>query len=447
MGRNSKTRQKHAALNEASSLVKKAATANGILLNAFGGNTMPFRGMGADNESLLTSMLNTRHYLITNQGQLLSDIYTTNGILTKFINMPVEDALSSGFRIKTDMLSETELKQLENKMLMEGDIMNLMEAFFWKRLDGGGGLITVTNSDYSKPFDEKKLKKGDPLYFKPFSKWQLHKDGTTDLHTGNFEWDNFDGDQFTYFQKKLHRSRMFILKGVVCPHNKRVQTGGWGLSELEGVIASLNNFIKANQLIFEILGEYKVDILQLEGLHAMMMNAPESVHARAEEMARIKDMKSMLVLDAKDTFTARNLTFAGIPEILSKVENHLAAIFKIPATRFWGISASGFSSGSEDLEAYNVSLNSSVRTPAMPILLRMTQLRCIQLYGFIPDDLEIEYFPFRDATAADTELKKNGEHARIMDAFREGLITDKQYNEAVNRGGLLPIKLGGNNAT
>lgn len=413
---------------------------NGLLLDAFNGRGLR-PGFGSEVESALTMLYNTRSYLVTNQGALLSSVYATNGIIRKFIEMPVQDALNSGFEIKTSQLDDSEILAVENKMMFEGDIENLQEAIYWKRVFGGGGLITVTDNESKTAFDEVEVAEGKPLYFKPFSKWDLTTEGTNDLYGDPFEWDNFYSKKFKYFGKEVDRSRMFLLKGATATTEQKLQTGGWGLSEIESVVAHINTFIKTTQLIFEIMSEYKVDVIAIKDLHSIMMSAPDEIHKRAQEMAAVKDSKSMLVIDKEDAFYTRNLQFSGIPEILSKNEHHLCALFRIPATRFWGISASGFSSGNEDLEAYNVMLKNSIQVPAHPIVLKMVQLRCMQLFGVIPSDLEIKWNPFRDETIADSELRRNGEHARLMEARRDGIISDEQYKEAVNKSGLLPIKL------
>ena len=124
---------------------ERAVAINGMLLDAFNGTFEKGVGFGSELESSLTMLYNTRAYLVTNQGALLSSIYATNGIIRKFIEMPVQDALNSGFTIESSMLDDVDILKIRNKIRSEGDITNLQEATYWKRVFGGGGLIAVTN--------------------------------------------------------------------------------------------------------------------------------------------------------------------------------------------------------------------------------------------------------------------------------------------------------------
>ncbi|MGB2578208.1 hypothetical protein AAIR98_000126 [Elusimicrobium simillimum] len=62
------------------------------------------------------------------------------------------------------------------------------------------------------------------------------------------------------------------------------------------------------------------------------------------------------------------------------------------------------------------------------------------LFGFIPDDLKIEFKPLRILSAQQQEEVKNQQFQRVSAAVQSGIMTLKKL-KAINRENLLPIKI------
>src|SRR5208283_5766536 len=96
------------------------------------------------------------------------------------------------------------------------------------------------------------------------------------------------------------------------------------------------------------------------------------------------------------------------------IRMQIASDMRMPLTKVFGISAAGFSSGEDDIENYNSMVESSIRQKGKFDIIKMIKLRCQKMYGFVPDDITIEFKPLRVLSSEQEENVKNAKHARLM---------------------------------
>lgn len=113
----------------------------------------------------------------------------------------------------------------------------------------------------------------------------------------------------------------------------------------------------------------------------------------------------------------------------------------MPMTKLFGLSASGFNSGEDDIEVYNGTVESEVRTPMRPLIVQVVGLKCQQRYGFVPDDLRIKYKPLRILSAKDEEDVKDRKLNRVKLSLDSGLMNGEEAVDAMNQEGLVPVSV------
>lgn len=86
-------------------------------------------------------------------------------------------------------------------------------------------------------------------------------------------------------------------------------------------------------------------------------------------------------------------------------------------------------------------VESEVRAKLKYHILYMLQIKCQQRFGFVPDDLEIEFKPLRELTAEQQENVKTQIFNRVQAAKASGDLSTLEYRDAINKADLLPIKL------
>lgn len=392
-----------------------------------------------------TLFLNLRWYLISNLRQLLSQMYVEHGIVQTLIEQPVDDGFRAGFEIKTGQLDTDEIEELKIFDQKHKAIGSVIQATKWARLFGGGAILFITDQDHATPFDLEAIGPDTPLEFRAVDMWELYynnQNTTGSLDVGGALGANM-GEFYDYYGKKVHHTRVKRIIGKEAPSFIRPRLRGWGMSEVERIVRSLNQFLKNQDVIFELLDEAKVDVYRIEGFNDSLINTAgtNKIAARIQAANMIKNFNSALTMDKGDEYEQKQITFSGLSEILLQIRQGLAADLRMPMTKLFGISAAGFNSGEDDIENYNAMIESEIRAKAKFIVVDVLQICCQKVFGFTVDDLMIEFNPLRILNAKEEEEVKDSQFARVTTGYSLGLIQAKEAKEAINKDSLLGVEI------
>lgn len=399
--------------------------------NSAGGNQNPLYNTFAYGNYANTSPLSwpfelgsTNNYTpITLNRILLSYSYMTHGVIQTAIDQPVEDAFRGGVIIETEELDADELKRL-NDVLESGDIQVLKDAMKWAKLYGGAGIIINTPQDPMTELDLDMVDDSSPLAFICADRWELVLNYINDAMPC----------PYNYYGEVLNRSRVIKIMGKEAPAYIRRTLQGWGMSELERMIRPLNAYVKNEDLIYELLDEAKIDVWKVDGFNANILSDKGQVaaHRRLQIAQMLKNFQRAIVMDTDDEFDHKQIAFGGLPEILEQNRIGAAAAVRMPMAKLFGIGASGFSSGEDDIENYNSLIESEVRAKAKMPLKTMIELRCKQMFGFVPD-FEIKFHALRVLSSVEEENIKTTKFNRLSSDFAKGCLTPQEYMDAQKR--------------
>lgn len=417
---------------------------NGLEGALFGQGAPGFPGIpGGQNVSQVGNIFNNlRWYFVSNFRQALSQAYCELGLIQTVVDVPVDDGLRGGVEIRSKQLSPEQLDELQDTVEREDDIAQVAQALKWNRLFGGAAVIVFTDQDPAKPFDLSAIGANTPLEFRPVDMWELYfdiqnADGNSDyIQDEKFEW-------YNYYGVKLHKSRVMKMKGLAAPSFLRPRLRGWGFSVVEALVRSINQYLKGTDLIYELIGEAKVDVFGIKNLTNTLL-APDGgqrVAKRVQLANQQKDFQHALVMDGEDTYNQKQLTFSGLAEVMNQVRMQVASDLRMPITKIFGISAAGFNSGEDDIEVYNSMIESTIRPKARRDILRVLEIRCQKLFGFVPDDLSIDFQPLRVLSSEQEEKVKIDRFTRLLQALQAGAISLVEFRDACNKADLLQIQL------
>lgn len=430
--------------------IKKAQLAAFILgtefnnsLSLLAQNIYPF-GQGYGPTSQLsrydTLAVNNRGYLISNNRVLLSQLYTEHGIVQTLVDQPVDDAFRAGFIIKSSQLDSDDIEKIMIYMERDRAMHAITQCLKWGRLFGGAAVLLITDQPPGEPFDITKVKADTPIQYRAVDLWELYSDilekpGDPNLYE--------DPEFFNYYGVKVHKSRVFRYSGKEAPSYIRQMLRGWGMSEIERLVRSLNQYMKNQDVVFELMDEAKIDIYKISGFNTSLMNASgtQQISQRIQNANLIKNYNNAITMDAKDEYDQKTMAFTGLAEMLIQIRLGIAADLKMPVTKLFGMSAAGFSSGEDDIENYNSMIEGEVRGKVKFMLLDILQIACQKVCGVIPDDLMIEFPSLRILDAVQEEEVKNHQFNRVLSAFESGLIQDFEAKEGINKDSLLPIEI------
>jgi phage-related protein (TIGR01555 family) len=425
----------------------KEPVSNGLTEALFGGGWNPNSGntpggYGVQLSQVNTLFKNNRWYLVSNYRQLLSEIYVEHGLVQAVVDVPVDDGLRGGVEIKTKQLDPEEIEDLYAEMDKQGDLTVVGQALKWNRLFGGAGVIIITDQDPKTPIDVSRITENSPLEFRAVDMWELFWD-QQNTEGYNIETQQQQFEYYSYYATKLHKSRVMAMKGLTAPSFIRPRLRGWGFSIVEALVRSINQYLKANDLTFEVLDEFKLDVYKIKNLTQSLLSATgtEAIQRRVQIANMQKNYQNAISMDSEDDYLQKELSFAGLAETMTGIRMQVASDLRMPLTKIFGISAQGFNSGEDDIENYNAMVESQVRQKCKYDILKIIEIRCQKKFGFIPDDLQISFKPLRMLSAEQEENVKTQKFNRLLAAKTAGEIDSLEFRDACNKDQLLPIQL------
>ena len=394
-------------------------------------NTSPLSGYG-------TISYSTSQTLITLNHVLIAYLFAGNGIFQAAIQAPVQDALSKGVTIKSDELDDDDINAIIDFMDEKRLWDPITNYEYWRLCFGGAGLIINTGQDPSTPF--RRLRQGEPFELYDADRWQLTQTAATQNGLGFYEQDPDELEFFNLNAVQIHRSRVLIGKGRRAPWMIRQQLQGWGMSEAERMVRDLNNYLKTQNVLYEILDETKIDIYHIKDLaQGLISGRTQKIFERIQLANQLKNYLNALVLDGEEEYESRTMTFHGLAEVMNENRIGIAAALRRPMTKLFGLSPAGFSNGDADLDSYYQLVESEERAPLKPVVRKVVELTCQHLFGFVPK-FQIEFPPLKQLSELDQETIKTQKTERVTRLYESGLLQAQEAVQVLKKEGVIDIE-------
>ena len=413
---------------------------NNLLQLAAGIKVSAELGTGGSDLSNYGTIAHANNYaLMTLNRIILTYLYTGNGIFQTAIQLPVQDAISKGIEIESDELDNFDVDVVLDYWEEHGIWETILDAATWSRLYGGGAVLVNTAQDPESKLTLKGLD-NSPIEFYDVDRWQLDNAG---ISGSDYFYPNEEVEREYYYLhgEKIHRSRMMVLNGKKAPSYVRRQLRGWGMSEGERMIRDLNNYLKTQDVLYEILDESKIDVYHIKGLANKLLTTggTTKIQNRVQAANEIKNYVNALVLDAEEQYEQKQASFTGLAETMQQNRIGVASALRMPMTKLFGLSASGFNTGESDLENYIEMVESDVRARLRPMVRNMLRITMAHLFGYEPT-FRFTWPSLRVLSAEQEQQVKDAQANRILAFYDRGLIDSGEVGEMAAKDGVFTIE-------
>jgi uncharacterized protein len=384
----------------------------------------------------------------------LTFMFTGNGIFQNAIQVPIMDALSKGVEIESHECGQDEIDKVLEWMEgadvafdsitgQETDLWTtILNAKTWDRLYGGGGIVINTDQDPEKPFNINEITPNSKIRFYDVDRWQLttFQSAFDDIEN---KYSGMEQDEYFWlYGQKIHRSRCIVSRGKKAPSYVRRMLKGWGMSVAESMIRDMNNYLKTDEVLYEILDESKIDVYTIKNLANKLLTTggANKVRERVQQVNMIKSYLNAIMLDAEDKYEQKTMNFSGLAEIKRENRIGMAGAAHMPVTKLFGISAAGFNSGEDDIENYNSFVESEIRSKLKPMIRKILSIGFQFLFGYVPS-FKIKFPSLRILSSVDEETIKASKQARILAGYEAELIPAPKAIEMMKKEGLITIDI------
>jgi phage-related protein (TIGR01555 family) len=355
--------------------------------------------------------------------------YRTSWLVRKIVDVPPFDMTREWRDWQADG-SDIEAIEAEEKRLQLS--AKCQRALILARLYGGGALILGTaDQDQTQPLNPESLRKGGLLYVHVMSRQQLGegqpRTDPTDPWFGQPDHFTINGSNGS--QVRLHPSRVVAFIGQRAPEGAFYQSASWfwGDPIMQSIGEAVKNADTAQAGFASLIDEAKIDIMKVKDLSSLMATdeGERRLTTRLTATSTAKSVFRTLMLDSEDEWEQRQVTWAGIPDIMSAFLNVVAGAADIPVTRLLGQSPKGLqSTGDGEERDYHSMVKARQAELLGPALDRIDELLIRSALGAKPDDVYYEFAPLDALSEKDAATVELNLSTTIKNYADTGLIPD-----------------------
>ncbi len=296
----------------------------------------------------------------------LTGLYEGNGLFSKIIDTPAEEALKHGFdlNLKNDEVNAFVEEALDELEWEE----KAATAIKWARLYGGALIVMLINDGggLEQPVNWQNVKSIDELRVYERAIVQpdyssLYRQDYGGKGEGN-RVSKFGQPEFYYVSSvygsfRAHESRCLVFRNGVLPE----QTSNsiyrfWGMPEYVRIRRALRETVTAHTDSVKLLERSVQAIYSMKGLATLLTtdDGENQVLKRLNVIDTARGILNSLVIDADgENYDFKTFQFSGVKDVIDATCNMLSALTNIPQTILFGRSPAGMNAtGTSDFESY-----------------------------------------------------------------------------------------------
>ena len=296
----------------------------------------------------------------------LTGLYEGNGLFSKIIDTPAEEALKHGFdlNLKNDEVNAFVEEALDELEWEE----KAATAIKWARLYGGALIVMLINDGggLEQPVNWQNVKSIDELRVYERAIVQpdyssLYRQDYGGKGEGN-RVSKFGQPEFYYVSSvygsfRVHESRCLVFRNGVLPE----QTSNsiyrfWGMPEYVRIRRALRETVTAHTDSVKLLERSVQAIYSMKGLATLLTtdDGENQVLKRLNVIDTARGILNSLVIDADgENYDFKTFQFSGVKDVIDATCNMLSALTNIPQTILFGRFPAGMNAtGTSDFESY-----------------------------------------------------------------------------------------------
>lgn len=279
--------------------------------------------------------------------QTVTDIFLSDGFGRKIVETPAEEMTRSGIYLED--LEDDELEKHVMAKLDELDAFKYYnDAVAWSRLFGGSLVVYGLNDGgaLDTPLNPAGIK--DVEFIRVYDRYeatvQERNNDPSSVDYGKPDlW--LISPQSGGTPYKVHNSRVWRFDGESLPNQLRQQNEGWGASSLQQCCDQLKRFGMSHQWTLAMLERSQQAVHGIPNLGNTLRQpgGDAMVQKRVDVVDMVRGILNTVVTDAEESYDIKSTSMTGVPDIIDRFAEALAAVSGIPVTILMGRAQGGLS--------------------------------------------------------------------------------------------------------
>lgn len=296
----------------------------------------------------------------------LTGLYEGNGLFSKIIDTPAEEALKHGFdlNLKSDELNAFVEDALDDLEWEE----KAATAIKWARLYGGALIVMLIDDGrgLEEPVDWEHIRSIDELrvYERAIvqpdysSLYQQDYGGNgASNRVSKFGQPEYYYVSSIYGSFRVHESRCLVFRNGVLPEQtSNVTYRFWGMPEYVRIHRALRETVTAHTDSVKLLERSVQAIYSMKGLASLLTtdDGENQVLKRLQLVDTSRGLLNSIAIDSEgENYDFKTFQFSGVKDVIDSTCNMLSALTNIPQTILFGRSPAGMNAtGDSDFESY-----------------------------------------------------------------------------------------------
>lgn len=355
--------------------------------------------------------------------------YRSSWLMRKIVDIPPLDMTRAWRAWQTDSDAIEALEKEERRLGLKAKVK---QALTLARLWGGAAIVLGAQAD--APAEELRVDaigKQDLEYIHVVSRHQLTAgplvDDILSPWFGRPQW-------FGLGSVQLHPSRVVEFIGQRAPDGGWLSGGEpfWGDPIMQSIDQALKNADLAQDGFAALIDEAKVDILKIPGLteRALSEEYETKLTNRFVAAKTGKSVWRMLAIDGDEDWEQRQITWAGMPDIVTTYLEIVAGAADIPVTRLLGQSPKGLqSNGDGERKDYQDMVAARQDELLAPALDRIDEALIRSALGSRPSDIWYKFNPLQQMDEAQQATIENNRSKALQQYAASGLFADEALSK------------------
>ncbi len=297
-----------------------------------------------------------------------------------------------------DIAGARALTAEENRLNVRGIYT---EGWRWTRLFGGGGIVMgIKGQDLTQPLELDKIGKGDLEWLAYRDRWYLVASGgwidTPGPLMGYPDGYNMVNAAASTQMATIHHSRVIRLAGDPLPLDKWLSNGRWDDSVLQSPFNAVRRYDAMTGGLGSLIWEAKKDVISIDDLRTQLSyeEGEGELAKRFSAMATASTLFGITLLDGKDKYDRKQISFAGLPELLREFRSDVAGAAGYPLTILFGDAPGGLNAtGNGEQRSYYDKVKSKQNGLMRPGLRLLYEVLTRSAFGKPVEEFDFDFNP------------------------------------------------------